>query len=171
MTRHLPHVQRQLPCLCNCIFSFSFGAFVSADTLSWAHKHSCIQTTWILPKEKTSVWCVSNSCGLQFIPLSDCCTANTSMSHCRGTQAISAVLLICLSFYMSFALQYVELSLLVASKPQVYTDTSLLPCNPYRRFAQVCVQHALAAGQGQRSAVSPFCNWESIRQCWLIQNN
>lgn len=80
MTRHLPHVQRQFPCLYNCIFSFSFGAFISADTLSWAHKHSCIQTTWILPKEKISVWCVSNSCGLLSLHLS---LTSLWLLHCK----------------------------------------------------------------------------------------
>lgn len=55
MTRHLPHVQKQL---------FSLDAFIWADTPSWAHKHSCIQTTWILSQgEDSSFWCVHNSCG------------------------------------------------------------------------------------------------------------
>lgn len=69
MTRHLPHVQRQLPCLYNHFFLFD--AFIYADSLSWAHQLSCIQTTWILSQgENWSVWCIHRSCGLLSLHLS-----------------------------------------------------------------------------------------------------
>lgn len=90
---------------------FSFDAFIWADALSWAHEHSCNQTTWILPQgENRSVWCVGNRSPAVDSWVYTCpwvmlcaCAADTSNSHCSGTQAMSAVLLIYLSYYMSFA--------------------------------------------------------------------
>lgn len=111
-----------------------------------------------------STWLLLCACAEQV------CTANTSMSHYCGTPAISAALLICLSFYTSFATS-VHVVITTVSKPQVYKGASLLHSNPYSRFPQVCIQHALAAGQGWHSAGSLLCNWKSVRQCWLIQNN
>ena len=95
---------------------FSFDAFVWADALCWAHKHSCNQTRWILPQgQNRSVWCVgsrspavdSSIYTCPWLLLCACaeqvCAANTLTSHCNGTQAISTVLLIYLSYNMSFA--------------------------------------------------------------------
>lgn len=94
---------------------FSFDAFIWADAVSWAHKHSCNQTTWILPLgENRSVWCVGNRSPAvdssvytwPWLLLCACaeqvCTANTLNSHYSGTKAMSVVLLIYLSYYTRF---------------------------------------------------------------------
>lgn len=165
---------------------FSFDAFIWADALSWAHKHSCNQTAWILPQgEYRSVLCVgSRSPAVDPLVYTcpDCCSVVVQGRSALQTPWLATAMVpkprtqCCyFIFLITWVLQpqYIELPHLVASKTQVHMGNSLLRCNPYIRYPQVYIQHALIVGQSGHYAtvVRVLCSWKSIWQCWLIQNN
>lgn len=162
---------------------FSFDAFVWADALSWAHKHSCNQATWILLQgENGHVWCVSNR---SVAVDSSVCTCPWVLVQSRSALQTPWLAIAMVPkpraqccwfiFLITWGLQpqYTELLRLVASKTQVYVGTSVLHCSPSSRYPQVHMHHAHAAGQGglYTTVVTLLCSWKHVRQCWLIQNN